>query len=293
MPLPQAPATAPGVPGCGVLHPACTVPSAPGFCFFHLVLRFWNQILTCVSVRLSDSAKFRRSHTDRLKRSPLKVRFCTNESQKSRGELVGLLQRLGFDISEGEVTAPAPATCQILKERGLRPHLLIHDGVRSEFDDIDMANPNCVVIADAGEGFSYENMNRAFRVLMELENPVLISLGKGRYYKETSGLMLDVGAYMKALEYACGIEAEVVGKPSPEFFRSALQAIGVEAHQAIMIGDDIVGDVGGAQQCGMRALQVRTGKFRPADEHHPEVKADGYVDNLAEAVDLLLQHVGK
>ena len=64
----------------------------------------------------------------RLKRSPLKVRFCTNESQKSRRELVGLLQRLGFDISEGEVTAPAPATCQILKERGLRPHLLIHDG---------------------------------------------------------------------------------------------------------------------------------------------------------------------
>ncbi|XP_073859129.1 phospholysine phosphohistidine inorganic pyrophosphate phosphatase isoform X9 [Macaca fascicularis] len=105
-------------------------------------------------------------------------------------------------------------------------------------------------------------MNNAFQVLMELENPVLISLGKGRYYKETSGLMLDVGPYMKALEYACGIKAEVVGKPSPEFFKSALQAIGVEAHQAVMIGDDIVGDVGGAQRCGMRALQVRTGKFR-------------------------------
>nr|XP_045218176.1 phospholysine phosphohistidine inorganic pyrophosphate phosphatase isoform X1 [Macaca fascicularis] len=198
----------------------------------------------------------------RLKGSRLKVRFCTNESQKSRAELVGQLRRLGFDISEGEVTAPAPAACQILKERGLRPYLLIHDGVRSEFDQIDTSNPNCVVIADAGESFSYQNMNNAFQVLMELENPVLISLGKGRYYKETSGLMLDVGPYMKALEYACGIKAEVVGKPSPEFFKSALQAIGVEAHQAVMIGDDIVGDVGGAQRCGMRALQVRTGKFR-------------------------------
>lgn len=41
---------------------------------------------------------------------------------------MGLLQRLGFDISEEEVTAPAPATCKILKERGLRPHLLIHEG---------------------------------------------------------------------------------------------------------------------------------------------------------------------
>jgi len=31
----------------------------------------------------------------------------------------------------------------------------------------------------------------------------------------------------------------------------------------------------------------------PSDEQHPEVKADGYVDNLAEAVDLLLQHAIK
>ncbi|XP_049502580.1 phospholysine phosphohistidine inorganic pyrophosphate phosphatase isoform X2 [Panthera uncia] len=226
----------------------------------------------------------------RLKQSQLKVRFCTNESQKSRGDLVGLLRHMGFDISEDEVTAPAPATCLILKERGLRPHLLIHDGIRSEFAQIDTSNPNCVVIADAGESFSYQNMNKAFQVLMELDNPVLISLGKGRYYKETSGLMLDVGAYTKALEYACGIKAEVVGKPAPGYFQSALQEMGIESHEAIMIGDDIVGDVGGAQRCGMRALQVRTGKFRPSDEHHPEVKADGYVDNLAEAVDLLLQH---
>ena len=29
-----------------------------------------------------------------------------------------------------------------------------------------------------------------------------------------------------------------------------------------MIGDDIVSDVGGAQACGIRGLQVRTGKFR-------------------------------
>uniref|UniRef100_G1QA72 Phospholysine phosphohistidine inorganic pyrophosphate phosphatase n=1 Tax=Myotis lucifugus TaxID=59463 RepID=G1QA72_MYOLU len=173
----------------------------------------------------------------RLKRSGLKVRFCTNESQKSRGRLVGELRRLGFDVSEAEVTSPPPAACRILQERGLRPHLLVHDEVRSEFDQIDTSNPNCVVIADAGEHFSYRNMNRAFQVLMGLADPVLISLGKGRYYKETSGLMLDVGSYMKALEYACGVEAEVVGKPSPEFFRSALRELGVEAHQVGCLAD--------------------------------------------------------
>lgn len=29
-----------------------------------------------------------------------------------------------------------------------------------------------------------------------------------------------------------------------------------------MIGDDIVSDVGGAQACNIRGVQVRTGKFR-------------------------------
>lgn len=226
----------------------------------------------------------------RLKRSGLRVRFCTNESQKTRGAQVQLMRQLGFDVSEEEVTAPAPAACQLLREQGLRPHLLVHEGIRSEFDGIDTSSPNCVVLGDAAEAFSFHNMNEAFRVLMALPEPKLIALGTGRYYKETSGLMLDVGAYVKALEYACGIQAHVVGKPSPEFFKLALRELGVEAHQAIMIGDDIVGDVGGAQRCGMRALQVRTGKFRPSDEQHPEVTADGHVDNLAEAVDLLLKH---
>ncbi|XP_053162366.1 phospholysine phosphohistidine inorganic pyrophosphate phosphatase isoform X4 [Hemicordylus capensis] len=198
----------------------------------------------------------------KIKASGLKLRFCTNETQATRDKFVGKLQRLGFDIVVDEVTAPAPAACRILKERNLRPHLLVHDDVVPEFASIDKANPNCVVVGDAADNFSYKNLNDAFRVLIGLENPVLISLGRGRYYKETDGLKLDVGVYMKALEYACDIEAEVVGKPAKMFFQSALAEMGVQPHQAIMIGDDIVNDVGGAQQSGMRALQVRTGKYR-------------------------------
>ncbi|XP_040420124.1 phospholysine phosphohistidine inorganic pyrophosphate phosphatase isoform X7 [Cygnus olor] len=197
-----------------------------------------------------------------IKASGLKLRFCTNETQATREKFVKKLQGLGFDISVAEVTAPAPAACRLLKERGLRPHLLVHDDLVPEFAEIDKTNPNCVVVGDAAENFSYANVNEAFRVLIGLEKPVLISLGRGRYYKETDGLKLDVGAYMKALEYACDVEAEVVGKPAKAFFESALAEMGVPPQQAIMIGDDIVNDVGGAQQCGMRAVQVRTGKYR-------------------------------
>ncbi|XP_066046854.1 phospholysine phosphohistidine inorganic pyrophosphate phosphatase isoform X4 [Chamaea fasciata] len=198
----------------------------------------------------------------RIKASGLKLQLCTNETQATRENFVRKLRALGFDVSVGEVTAPAPAACRLLRERGLRPHLLVHDDLIPEFAEVDKTNPNCVVLGDAAENFTYANLNEAFRLLVGMEKPVLISLGKGRYYKETDGLKLDVGAYMKALEYACDVQAEVVGKPAKSFFESALAELGVPAEQAIMIGDDIVSDVGGAQQCGMRALQVRTGKYR-------------------------------
>ncbi|CAH2322839.1 phospholysine phosphohistidine inorganic pyrophosphate phosphatase [Pelobates cultripes] len=228
----------------------------------------------------------------RIRGSGLKLRFCTNESQATRDHFVRKLQRFGFMISEEEVTAPGPAAKKLLKDRGLRPHLLVHDDLLPEFDSTDKSDPNCVVIGDAAENFSYQNVNHAFQVLLNMEKPILISLGKGRYYKETDGLKLDVGAYMKALEYACDITAEVVGKPSPNFFMSALAEMGVKPEEAIMIGDDLINDIGGAQSCGIKAVLVRTGKYRPTDEHHPDVTADGYVDNLALAVDILLSSKG-
>ena len=65
--------------------------------------------------------------------------------------------------------------------------------------------------------------------------------------------------------------------------------MGQPAESVVMIGDDIMSDVGGAQACGMRGVQVRTGKYRVSDENHPTVKPNGYVDNLAQAIDMILE----
>jgi phospholysine phosphohistidine inorganic pyrophosphate phosphatase len=71
-------------------------------------------------------------------------------------------------------------------------------------------------------------------------------------------------------------------------FESALADIGIEAKDGLMVGDDIVSDVGGAQSCGLPGVLVRTGKYRPSDENHAKVKPDRIVDNLAQLVTELL-----
>ncbi|XP_035216910.1 phospholysine phosphohistidine inorganic pyrophosphate phosphatase-like isoform X2 [Stegodyphus dumicola] len=189
-------------------------------------------------------------------------RFVTNETQRTRASLVSKLRSFGFTLSESDVFSPGVAASHYVKQMQLRPFLLVHPNILPEFSDCNQSNPNCVVVGDAAEHFSFENMNKAFNILIKSKNPVLISMGKGRYYKENDELVMDLGGFTAALEYATGAEAKIIGKPSPEFFTDALKDMGVNPKEAVMVGDDIMSDVRAAQECGLKGVLVKTGKFR-------------------------------
>ena len=64
----------------------------------------------------------------------------------------------------------------------------------------------------------------------------LVAIHEGRYYKRSDGqLALGPGAFVKGLEYSAGVKAEVVGKPTKQFFITALN--GIDPQDAVMIGD--------------------------------------------------------
>jgi len=141
------------------------------------------------------------------------------------------------------------------------------------------------VVGDAGENFNYPRLNRAFRTLVN--GAKLIAAAKNRYFKDADGeLSMDAGGFVTALEYAAGVEATVVGKPSPEFFHQALHSMGLKPEEVIMVGDDIESDIAGAQAAGLRAVMVRTGKFRPADLEGA-IFPDEVIDSVAELPQLL------
>ncbi|KAL1137961.1 hypothetical protein AAG570_009656 [Ranatra chinensis] len=227
----------------------------------------------------------------KLQAAGFPFRLVTNETLKTKKVITKTLNMLGFRTTEREMFSPIPAIVEILKKEKLRPHLLLHPNVLPEFKDLDMENPNCVVVGDAEECFTYETLNESFRKLMEMEDPKLFSLGIGKYYMDDDGLALDVGSFCKGLEYATGVKARIVGKPSSDYFLAAVDDLGLKPEEVVMVGDDIEFDVNGAQQCGMRGVLVRTGKFRKTDESHPRVMPDAIVDNLLHAIELVLNSV--
>lgn len=214
--------------------------------------------------------------------------YLTNTTSKCRASLLDKFRQMGFDTKPERIITPIVATSQWFKKQGITSAALFvkpdacHDF--SGVEAVDIQNPvpvEAVVIGDLGEAWDYATLNAAFRFLLQEPRPVLIALGMTRYWRGNDGLNLDVAPFVKALEHATDCRAEVIGKPSANFFHSALDIIGYSADKAIMIGDDIVADVDGGRKAGMRGLLVRTGKFREQDLDS-SIEIDGLLESFAD-----------
>lgn len=148
-----------------------------------------------------------------------------------------------------------------------------------------------VVVGDLSSRWTFAALNRASRLLMANPAAVLVALGTARYWRAVDGLRLDVGPFVTALEYATGRRAVVLGKPSRQFFETAVKALDCVAVQTVMVGDDIVVDVCGARDAGMRGLLVRTGKFREQDPAG-DIRAAGVLNSLADLPVWWCEHGG-
>jgi HAD superfamily hydrolase (TIGR01458 family) len=109
-----------------------------------------------------------------------------------------------------------------------------------------------------------------------------VCLHKNKWWQTSRGPLLDSGAFVAGLEYAAGVEAEIVGKPTPAYFEAALAEVEAAPAEAVMVGDDVEADIGGAKAIGMRGVLVRTGKFRPAALKEAEPQPDAVVDSIAD-----------
>jgi HAD superfamily hydrolase (TIGR01458 family) len=220
------------------------------------------------------------------------IRLVTNTTSKSRREIVEHLQRLGFDVEESEVLTPAALAVRHCRQHEYRSvKLLVEEALREDLAELEEAaasgEVDAIVLGDLGDEFTADVLNEAFRLLMD--GAELVALQHNRYWRRADGLVLDVGAYSAALEYASGREAVVVGKPAAAFFLAALADLRAEAETAMMVGDDVEADVGGAIDAGLRGVLVRTGKYREEALQGSGVTPSEVVDSIADVPGLLRQ----
>jgi phospholysine phosphohistidine inorganic pyrophosphate phosphatase len=218
-----------------------------------------------------------REAVEALEASGFALRYVTNTTRIPRRAVVERMRTLGFVAEEGEVFTPAWAASRLI---GCRSCLaLVDESLHEDLRGVHLTedSPEVVLVGDLGEDFTYARLDAAFRCLME--GAELVALQKNRYWQNSSGLSLDAGPFVAALEYASGKSAVVVGKPEEGFFKIALEDMGLEANEVAMVGDDAEADVVGAKEAGLSGIQVRTGKWRPGGDVG---EADLVLDSMAD-----------
>ena len=224
-----------------------------------------------------------------------RLRFVTNATTRSKAQLANDLRAMGIELEESEVQTTADAAVAAL--RGKRVLALVMHALTGDLDGLELVGEgaDAVLIGGADDSpetnlvFSYMNLARAFA---ELElGADLYCLHRNRWWQTHRGPLLDAGCYVAGLEYAAQTEAIVLGKPSAAYFDAACDALDAEPAMTWMVGDDLETDVVGARGVGMRAVLVRTGKFRPDIVERSRVQPDGIVSSIAHLPDWIEDHV--
>jgi HAD superfamily hydrolase (TIGR01458 family) len=222
----------------------------------------------------------------RLRGDGHRLRFVTNNTTRSRAVLAGELRAMNVDLDDDELQTTPRAAARALA--GRRVLALTMPAIIEDLEGVQLVGESAevVLIGGADEGpetnnvFSYMNLARAFAELDA--GAELYCLHKNPWWQTSRGPLLDSGAFVAGLEYATGLDAIVLGKPSPTYFLAALEAVDADPELTWMVGDDVESDIAGAQKHGMKTALVRTGKFRPDAVERSGIMPDAILSSVAD-----------
>jgi glycerol-1-phosphatase len=200
-----------------------------------------------------------------LRQAAKRVAFITNNSRQSGEDFVRKLWSLGIQASLEEVVTAAGAIQHVLAERfesgsavvlgtaALQRHV-IDAGLRI-VNGTDFATRAGVVVVGLDDALRYADLRDA--TLAIHGGATLLAANRDPTMPMPEGPWPGTGAIVAAIETATGATAEIVGKPEPQLFRTALDRLG--PGRTLMIGDRVATDLAGAAAAGLDAAIVLTG----------------------------------
>ncbi len=205
----------------------------------------------------------------------------TNNTKKPSQEFYDYLLGLGFKIPKSSYLDPFMVLKSSLK------HKRVCCFGPSEFQEVveslgyenTTQNPEAVLVTSSKE---FDSEDYASMIEMVMDGAKLIGMHATSIYSKDGRRYAGVGAIMKMISYATGCDYEVIGKPSPSFYKEAIKLLHVESFDGVeMISDDGVGDLVGIKKLGAKTTLVLSGKCKSKREAlHIESFIDTVVSDI-------------
>jgi HAD superfamily hydrolase (TIGR01450 family) len=201
-----------------------------------------------------------------LRSAQKQIAFITNDAQRSGEEYVRKLWSLGVRASLAEVVTVGGAIQHVLADRRPRGGTAYVIGSEAVFrhvadagmrvvNETDLAAEADVVVVAGHQDLHFRDLRDAVQAV--LAGAELIGAGRDRTFPMPDGPWPGTGAIIAAVEYATSRTADIVGKPDPQIYFTALDRLG--PGRALAVGDRLDADLAGAAAAGLDAAIVLTG----------------------------------
>ncbi len=230
-----------------------------------------------------------------LRKRRIPFRLLTNNSQRTRRDVVAKVARLGIEVEDENIFTSSMATARFLAQQ--KPNgtafVIGEGGLLTAMHQNGYAivdhDPDYVVVGE-GRTFNLELVEQAVRMI--LKGAKLIATNLDPNCPTQNGLRPGCGAMVAMLETATGIKAFSVGKPSPVMMRAARKELGLTTDETCIIGDTMETDILGGVQLGYHTVLVLSGGTRREDlakfAYTPEV----VVESLGEFFEIVEKNQG-
>jgi HAD superfamily hydrolase (TIGR01450 family) len=200
-----------------------------------------------------------------LRQAGKRVAFATNDPRSAGEEYVARLWAVGIQASLGDVVTVGGATQHLLADtrRGLTAFVIGTDALRAHVAEAglrllnrtDLASRADVVVVGGTEELTFDDLRNAS--LAVRRGADFLATGRDPTYPMPDGLWPGTGAILAAVETATGRKAQIIGKPEPQLFLTAIDRLG--EGRTLVVGDRLDADVAAAAKAGLDAALVLSG----------------------------------
>ena len=200
--------------------------------------------------------------------------LITNNTKQESNEFINYLKSLGFNFTN--YLDPLMVVDKYIKGSVVAFGVEKFIEIMKKKYKIDFKTPQNVILGI--KIYSSDEIAQIIEYLLNGAN--LIGMHKTSLYHKNNKRYPGLGAILEMLQYATGVNYQVVGKPSINFFEKAREKIGLNYDKITIISDDLRGDLLPAGKLGMKMALVLSGKIKNINE-------------VNEKIDLVAKNIGE
>jgi phosphoglycolate/pyridoxal phosphate phosphatase family enzyme len=219
------------------------------------------------------------------------VVYVTNNSMWYRAEYVDRIAGMGAPVSADRIVSSPRATALYLRDHEPSIHHVLTLGASGLDHELTDAGFEVTRAGDAAElirgggiegtdgGDGWEAAGRPQAIVVGLDPKIdylrltvatdcvragarFVATNRDPVYPTERAVRPGAGSIVAAIEAASGVRATSIGKPEPYLLEEAARAVGRDAKDAVMIGDNLATDIAAAAAVGARSVLMLTGVTR-------------------------------